>query len=667
MSTVSLRTRASRSHLSKTRAGLESLESRVLLSAVVGSSPDAVAVPWGITHDTAGNLYVTDFQGTIDKLTVDATGNVISSTAFNAGGTESGGFITFNPTNNHLYFNDNQGDIGEMDTDGNVLNLFAIPDAQDHNPVLLTTAADGSIWFAAQSFDGTHGSIVRMDTAGNFTEQDFNVAGSAPVAVAASADGSVWVGVGGAFTGSGFGNSSIAQATYNPSTGISYTNYAIPSSSNYVSGITVAADNSVWFTEQDANGTGVADTIGHGVLTGSSMAITEFVIPKAAGESPDLPTSPHIDNAGNLWFAENGFISMLNTTSLAFTRLATGDTGASSADLTVTNNGVYMTTLNGNSSLEQVNLTGFASPVSSGTPDIAATVGQPFSGPVAMFSSDQPGDFSYTLNYGNGNVDTGTIPFDSSGMYTVNGSQTYAAVGSYNTVLTITDAAGDVLTFNGTATVTSGVVATGPFKGNGKNLKGPEQVALAPNVAGVATLVVAKFTGPVATYTATINWGDGTSSAGVIVQTGTKQYYVKLADGDSKTYASQGTYNVSVVITDGNRSITTTSVAKIGDTPLVVSKGLVLSSVGATVPLSTVATFTDDLTSNINWFSAMITWGDGTTSAGIIVRTSAGHYAVLGLHTYTQKGNYAVKTLVDNLVEDVTATATAKVIIPKIV
>lgn len=67
-------------------------------------------------------------------------------------------------------------------------------------------------------------------------------------------------------------------------------------------------------------------------------------------------------------------------------------------------------------------------------------------------------------------------------------------------------------------------------------------------------------------------------------------------------------------------------------------------------PLSSVqvATFTDatypgNLPSD---FTAVVDWGDGTTSAGTISETAQGSYAVDGSHTYTTGGDYSLTVTV---------------------
>src|SRR5258708_33480624 len=47
-------------------------------------------------------------------------------------------------------------------------------------------------------------------------------------------------------------------------------------------------------------------------------------------------------------------------------------------------------------------------------------------------------------------------------------------------------------------------------------------------------------------------------------------------------------------------------------------------------------------------FSASITWGDGTSSAGTVTITSPGHFSVTGSHTYTAAGSFPFSALVSD-------------------
>jgi hypothetical protein len=91
-------------------------------------------------------------------------------------------------------------------------------------------------------------------------------------------------------------------------------------------------------------------------------------------------------------------------------------------------------------------------------------------------------------------------------------------------------------------------------------------------------------------FTATINWGDGTTSAGIV----TVQGSLFVVRG-SHTYTEEGTYSIKVTISDdGGAAATanTTSAATIADAPLTATG----TPVNATEGLSfsgQVATFTD--------------------------------------------------------------------------
>ena len=258
-----------------------------------------------------------------------------------------------------------------------------------------------------------------------------------------------------------------------------------------------------------------------------------------------------------------------------------------------------------------------------------------------------------------GTAQTGTLANNSTGIYTINGTATYATAGTYNTVVTITSDAGDVISVNGQAVVASSSV---PLISQGVYLQAQRDSHRA-DVSGAANVVVAQFSGRAATYSATIHWGDSTSTVAQIVSLGSDQYYVELPSGTSKSYAAIGSYNVSVVITDGANSTTATSTATISAVPLVASQNLVLQPLLGGIVLTNVATFTADTSSTVNWFRATINWGDGTHSSGLVIRTSAGHYTILGLHVYSRKGTYAVTTsIVDSVdVESALGTATIKI------
>jgi hypothetical protein len=178
---------------------------------------------------------------------------------------------------------------------------------------------------------------------------------------------------------------------------------------------------------------------------------------------------------------------------------------------------------------------------------------------------------------------------------------------------------------------------------------------------------VATFTDPdpastAAEYSATIDWGDATSTTpGTISGAPGGPFTVN----GTHMYAEEGSYRVTVTITDvdnANNDATVISTASVSDAPL--------TSKCATTPVSTqtyngpTAIFTDQSsTGTLSDFSATISWGDASSSAGTI---SGGPgnvpYTVSGTHTYASTGTFSITTSIKD-VGGSTTTSTCSVII----
>jgi len=136
----------------------------------------------------------------------------------------------------------------------------------------------------------------------------------------------------------------------------------------------------------------------------------------------------------------------------------------------------------------------------------------------------------------------------------------------------------------------------------------------------------------------TINWGDGSSSAG--------SYDGTNVNG-THTYAEEGSYSGTVTFTCATGALATDPFsATVNDASLTASSSSFNTfNASATQPFSgTVAAFTDaDPGGTVSDYAATIDWGDGTTSAGTVSAVTGG-FAVSGTHTYTTKGDqfYAV-------------------------
>ncbi len=188
----------------------------------------------------------------------------------------------------------------------------------------------------------------------------------------------------------------------------------------------------------------------------------------------------------------------------------------------------------------------------------------------------------------------------------------------------------------------------------------------------VSAIEAAAFSGQVATFTdpdasatageyaATIEWGDGTSTAGTVSGSGGT-----FAVSGEHAYTDEGTYEVKVAITDVDNpaiSATATSSATVGDAALAAS-GVSPMPISPQSFGGTVANFTDaNTTSTTADFTATIEWGDGSPTSAGTVSGEGGSYSVSGSHTYEGTGYFMIKV---HIVDDggSTADATTQVLI----
>jgi parallel beta-helix repeat protein len=262
---------------------------------------------------------------------------------------------------------------------------------------------------------------------------------------------------------------------------------------------------------------------------------------------------------------------------------------------------------------------------------VAGVEGAAFSAALAHFSGGY-GPFSASVDWGDGQVTAGAVAGS-----TVSGAHAYAEEGSYTVTVTITDST------NATAAGTTAVSVA--------------DVALTLTGASVTAVEGATFNGLVASFTdadpnevasdysATINWGDQTSSAGTITTNGSGGFVVS----GNHAYAEEGTYTVTIIVSDaGGATASAATSASVADAAIGLTGAAKFTEHHKTNFTATVATLTDaDPGGTAADYTGQISWGDGTTSACpgstcTIVARSGGGFTVSGSHNYLRNGTYTV-------------------------
>lgn len=237
--------------------------------------------------------------------------------------------------------------------------------------------------------------------------------------------------------------------------------------------------------------------------------------------------------------------------------------------------------------------------------DITATANVAFTGPVATFTDalggpDVVGNYVAIINWGDGTPTTnGVITFNAgTGVFSVDGTHTYTAAGTFNMTVTIRHGNSPDAIVNPIATVTNSSVVNGTTPVSFNGVEGQT----------LNNVIVGRFTssnpGAVAAdFVAVIDWGDGTATtAGTIAQTGTAAFNVT----GTHQYADDGTYAVTVSVTPaaGGTASVINSTAVIRDAAL---RGIsrLFSATRNTNFNGLVASFIDnnpfDVTPQITW------------------------------------------------------------------
>jgi ELWxxDGT repeat protein len=277
------------------------------------------------------------------------------------------------------------------------------------------------------------------------------------------------------------------------------------------------------------------------------------------------------------------------------------------------------------------------------------TEGKTFNRNVASFTD--PGgaeditQYQATINWGDGSTSKGTILLGGSHLR-VSGQHAYAEQGAYTVSVSVTDGGGPASTAQTTVTV--------------------HDAPIHAQRVHIRTTVGQSFNGPVARFhddnplsklgefSAQINWGDGSTSAGTIQANGQGNYVVL----GSHTFAHAHSYPVDVTILDDGQPLTMAhSTAQVDPLPLV-ARGLTGVAKANTDFTLALAAFHDS-----EGATASIDWADGTTSAGTIQTDGSGGLKVLGSHRFGRIGLHSVRiSIQDSAGRSVTATGTVSIV-----
>ena len=264
-------------------------------------------------------------------------------------------------------------------------------------------------------------------------------------------------------------------------------------------------------------------------------------------------------------------------------------------------------------------------------------------------------DYTVVWNWGDGTTSNATATVDG-GCFDSSNTHTYAHAGTYNVTETVTDTDNPTNTVSGpegTITVV-GITGTGiPFSTQeGTTFSGPTASFTDTNTGDTASQ-----------FTATINWGDGTTTPASVSGTTGGPFTVS----GSHAYVEDGSYtvtsNLCQLVAMIQQCQSATSTATVTEST-VTATGVGTVSTGSSFS-GTVATFTDPntLEGPASHYSAVINWGDGTPTSTGTVSGSAGSYTVTGSHTFASSGAHTVSVQIkdDGVNNGAPATSTFNV------
>lgn len=232
-------------------------------------------------------------------------------------------------------------------------------------------------------------------------------------------------------------------------------------------------------------------------------------------------------------------------------------------------------------------------------------------------------DYEVTIDWGNNVTSPGQLTKLADGTFEVRGGNSYNRFGTFPVNIAVRDKIDDVsATISSTANVTDAPISASfvaPARNPGSGLI---------QAATIAQITDSNVNGLLSDLSATINWGDGSTTTGVI----TKQGGVYLVSG-SKTYAATGTFNVLVNVSSlgGRTTLASGSVLVANAAPVIspIANQTTLLGTGISIPVHG--------TDSDTWQTLSFSLGSGTPS-GVSIDSQTGLITVastVNAGTYT--------------------------------
>ncbi len=479
--------------------------------------------PTAITKGPDGALWFTETNsGEIGR--VDTSGNVTQFKPVLPAGTTQAAVLNPGPagiatgSDHNLWYTDpGQSQIVQL-TPAGVFTFFSTGITVGSEPFGITAGPDGALWFTEAGAD----QIGRITTGGTVSEYSTNIAsGLTPESITTGSDGNLWfVGAGSSLIGRITPQGTITE--YPGATGTELTS------------ITTGPDGDLWFTERGSNKIGK--------ISPTTFQVTEFTDPAIID-----PTQITAGPDGNLWFTEASpnAVARITTTGVvtSFTVGLTANSGLSGIVAGPDGN-LYFSETAGDR-IGQVILPQTSVVISAPSPSPEPAYGHSYTGVFATFTDNSPAatvaNFLATIDFGDGNTGTGTIvPLMSNGVvvpgsFQVIGTNTYAHSGAFTDTITVYNDA-DSTSLQGTVNVQTPILVS-PDNGFATLTRAfnGEIAFLQPNFQGSKP----------SDFSGTIDWGDGTQVAAQFIG-GPNSYSV----AGTKFYASAGTFNVTITVAD---------------------------------------------------------------------------------------------------------------------